>query len=375
MRGNKILLIFAILLIVLVLIAGGAYLYMKSQSGKATEEMPEPTATPEPVTEIEIVVAANAIPHSMLITTENNAITLQKWPKDSLPVGYFTSLEEVNNKFARIDIPRGMPVLANMVVEVEGMLSVTGSAASYFAPSDRVAYAIPMDTQGAVAWALKPGDHVDVLAALRITAVDPQLIAESIKMFITLPDDPDESPIAGVYGHFEVLPNGQQAGITGLITSSVTSLVVQLTVQDAIVWHVGIWEDVTLEPEVTGVVTPTAPAGGGPLGGGAVAAAAPTTEPTVVAVTGYRDVEPVTLLVTREDALVLKYLLEMGADLDLVLRPAGKTDPVILPQAVWFRYLIDKYQLPGEMPTELVAPVPLRAPLQLLPLVTPTPEE
>jgi len=83
----------------------------------------------------------------------------------------------------------------------------------------------------------------------------------------------------------------------------------------------------------------------------------------------------VTLLVTREDALVLKYLYEMGADLDLALRPAGVTGTVLQTQPIWFRYILDRYQLPGEMPDDPVGPAPLHPPLEVLPEPTPIPEE
>ncbi len=378
MRGNKTLMIVAVLLIIGVVVVGGIYLWTVIINPPPSVEVVEPTPTPVTVPEKEIVVAANAIPRGMLIRAEDNAITLQKWPLDSLPAEYYETLEEVDRKYARIDIPRGMPVLPNMIAQVEGMLSTTGSAASYFAPDDRVAYAIPMDTQGAVAWALKPGDRVDVIAALAMTSVEPDLVAESIKMFTVLIDDPEMEAQTGYYGHFELLPTGQHAGVTGLITNSFTSLVVQLTVQDAIVWHVGIWKDVEAEqPAVaTAPVTETTATGGGGLLGGGGAAPAVAAEPTPSpAFMEYKDVEPVTLLVTREDALILKYLLEMGADLDLVLRPAGKTGTVIPTQPVWYRYLIDKYQLPAEMPTDVVAPVPIRQPLVVPTVATPAPEE
>jgi hypothetical protein len=88
-----------------------------------------------------------------------------------------------------------------------------------------------------------------------------------------------------------------------------------------------------------------------------------------------REVELVTLLVTREDALVLKYLYEVGADLDLALRPAGVTGTVLQTQPIWFRYILDRYQLPDTMPDDSVAPLPVRAPLEVLPEPTPIPEE
>jgi Flp pilus assembly protein CpaB len=381
MRGNKTLLIVALLLIVLVVVAGGAYYYLKIRTPPTDADLVvEEVPTPEPVVYTDIVIAMQNISRGLEIKVEDNAIALQRWPQDALPPEYYTSVEEIDGKFARMDIPRGMPILPNMLGAPGGMLAASGSAAALFEPADRVAYAIPMDTQGAVAWALEPGDRVDVIAALSITALDPVFAAETAKSFTTLIDDPDIPPQTGYYGHFELLPNGRYAGVMGLITNTFTSMIVQLTVQDAVVWHVGLWEDT--EPSAVETVAPQATAegegesggGGGLLGGGG--AVAPAEEAVVAAATPeFRDVEPVTLLVTREDALVLKYLLEMGADLDLVLRSAGFTGTVIQTQPVWFRYILDKYQLPDTMPSDVVAPAPVRVPLEVPTVVIPTPVE
>ncbi|MGC9394209.1 MAG: Flp pilus assembly protein CpaB [Anaerolineae bacterium] len=379
MRGNKTLLIVAVLLIILVVVAGGVYFYMQTQKAPEVEELAEATPTPEPVVYTDIVIAMQNISRGLEIKVEDNAIALQRWPQDALPPEYYTSLEEIDGKFARMDIPRGMPVLPNMLGAPGGMLAASGSAAALFEPADRVAYAIPMDTQGAVAWALKPGDRVDVIAALSTYSVDPQVINEGVKQFMTLIEDPQMPVQTGNFGHFELLPHGLYGAVTGVSTSDFTSLIVQLTVQDAIVWHVGLWEDVEASTiESTTPVTPavTGGGGGGLLGGGGAAAPAATPEVAAsAALVEYRDVEPVTLLVSREDALILKYLMEMGADLDLVLRSAGFTGTVIQTQPVWFRYILDKYQLPDTMPTDLVAPAPVRAPLEVPPMATPEPVE
>jgi len=380
MRGNKTLLIVALLLIILVVVAGGVYLYLQSQKPAEVGELVEATPTLEPVVYTDIVIAVQNISRGLEIKVEDNAIALQRWPQDALPPEYYTSVEEIDGKFARMDIPRGMPILPNMLGAPGGMLAASGSAAALFEPADRVAYAIPMDTQGAVAWALKPGDRVDVIAALAITALDPLFVAETMKSFTTLVDDPEIPAQTAYFGHFEVLPNGRYAAVSGVITNSFTSLIVQLTVQDAVVWHVGLWQDV--EASAVSSAAPATPAategegGGGGLLGGGTAAATPAAEAMPsAAVVPYRDVEPVTLLVSREDALVLKYLLDMGADLDLVLRSAGFTGTVIQTQPVWFRYILDKYQLPDTMPTDVVAPAPVRIPLEVPPMVTPEPAE
>jgi hypothetical protein len=172
------------------------------------------------------------------------------------------------------------------------------------------------------------------------------------------------------FGRFEVLPNGRLAAIYDVTgeeadDAKLSTIVVQLTVQNAVVWHVGMWEDeTTAAPEIA------EPEPAGALGAGAEPAPTPIPAPIK-----RQDVEPVTLLVTREDALVLKYLHEMGADLDLALRPANYTEIAIQTQPVWFRYILDKYQLPTAMPDDPVGPVPMHEPLELLPIATPQPEQ
>ena len=380
MRGNRLLVIIAVVLIVVVLALGGWwYLFIRPGGGEG-EPAPEetPLTTPTPSNTVDIVVAVQNIPLGEVISTEGAApaVNLRGWPVTSLPLtqeNYYSSLEEVEGKRAKIAIPRGVPITPDMLFDTEEMLSLPASDASLFAPESRVAYAIPMDRQGGVAWGIRPGDHVDVVAALQMIPVSGNL-QEGLQQFTYLSelDQPDQT---AVFGSFETLPNGRVAAIAPANTavSQVPNLMVQLTVQDAVVWKVGTWE----KEEVTSekVATTAAPeagteeeggengegGGGGFMGGGeAQVAATPVPEaPT------YNEIEPVTLLVTREDVLVLKYLMEMGADLDLVLRPVGYTSTVMQTQPVWLRYVIEQYQLPGTMPDLPVAPREVRQPLEL----------
>ncbi len=374
MRGNRGLVIFALILVILAAFAGAAYLYLQ-RSGNTPSEEVEITPETAPVETVDIVVAIQNVARGMQISVEDNAIALQAWPTENLPYEYFTSLEEVDGKFARMEIPRGMPVLPDMVGRPGGMLSVSGSAAALFEPDDRVAYAIPIDVQGAIGWAIEPGDRVDVLAALNMVPVYTEFLDDGVKQFTYLQSTGEEAVAqTSPFGRFELLPNGQWAAIHPLETEVAVdpALLVQMTVQDAVVWHVGTWEEDTGATDVAAEMAPAAEGEGGVLGGiGAAQAAAPTPVP----VEEERTVELVTLLVTREDALVLKYLYEMGADLDLALRPAGVTGTVLQTQPIWFRYILDRYQLPGEMPDDPVGPAPLHPPLEVLPEPTPIPEE
>lgn len=379
MRGNRTLVIIASLLIVLVLAFLGVYYFVLTPGGVEEPIAEDIPPTPTPSNMLEIVVAVQNVSRGTRITTEGEApaVKLRNWPDHLLPLDYYTSLNEIEGKIARIDIPRGMPVMSSMLADRGDTLAMPASAASLFQPNDRVAYAIPMDRQGGVAWGIRPGDRVDVVAALQMIPVSGS--QEGLQQFTYLAEN-EQPNQTGVFGSFETLPNGRIAAIApaDMVGSQVPNLLVQLTVQDAVVWRIGTWpkEEETSPGQAvaptgtdTEVETEEEGAGGvgGFMGGGGEAEVVATPIPKAAT---YGNIEPVTLLVTRDDVLVLKYLLEMGADLDLVLRPAGFTDTVIQTQPVWLRYIIDRYQLPDSMPDLPVAPKGVRQPLEL-PVLTP----
>lgn len=374
MRGNKTLIFIALFLIL-----GTVVGYFWWSSRDPGEEVVGPMPTTEELDltglTVDIVVAAQRIDRGKLILAEDKAVIMQPWPEDMLPLVYFDSLEQVDGKFARMEIPRGAPVVPDMLGQPGGMLAVSGSSAALF-ETGRVAYAIPIDTQGAVGWAPLPGDHVDVLAAIKLIAVDEEFQSPLPNMFQALPKgDAEESAefTGGVYGRFETLPNGQDAVIYPSGTGDIPNLVVQMTVQNAIIWHIGTWqEEETAQVPVGGggtSVETEAEEGSGMLGGtlGMQATPLPATPEDPIRV------DLVTLLVTRQDAVVLKYLMEMGADLDLVLRPAGDTATAIT-EPVWLRYILDKYQIPDTVPDLPIALTPVHEMLELTPAPTPTPE-
>lgn len=365
MRGNRTVLI--ILAVVLLIAVVGGFFLWQSMGGDDNQDV-EPTETVE-VPKTEIVVAAQNVGRGTQLLEEDGAMRLQPWPQDALPMEYFDDLEQVEGKYARTDIPLGMPILPSMLAEKGGRITYDGSVAALFGDEGKRAYVLPMDTQGAVAWALEPGDHVDVLAAIKLVAVDEEFQTPLPNLFMSLPTGgEDEIALSGTYGRFETLPNGQP-GLIFPSGSSPAHLVVQLTVQDAVVWHIGVWQEADQQPQqVTGAATAAPEEGeGGLLGAGGTTQQQAT--PIATPVTR-SEIEPVTLLVTPQDALVLKYLQEMGADLDLVLRAAGDTTTV-LTEPVLLRYILDRYQISDQPPELPVAPTPVSPKLELTPL---TPE-
>ncbi len=368
MRGNRrVLVILGVLL--LVVIVGGYFVWSNlNQGGEIPEETGE--IPPEERPRTQIVVAAQNIPRGQQLRVEDGAVRMQPWPDDALPAEYFDALDQVDGTFARMEIPNGMPILPRMLGDPTTALEVYGSAAALFGDTGKRAYVIPMDTQGSVAWAIRPGDRVDVLAALKLMPADEEFQTPLPNLFMSLPSGAEgETALSGTYGRFETLPNGQP----GLIFPSAQAhpyLVVQLTVQDAVVWQVGIWPDTETDAmQPTGVSAQPQQEGGG-LATGAQPPAQATPPPAPVQ---RSEVEPITLLVTPQDALVLKYLVEMGADLDLALRAANDTAPVIT-EPVWLSYILDRYQIPDMAPGLPVIPTPVSR-LQLTPLAPEAVEE
>lgn len=361
MRGRKPLIIALVVIINLLFIAYLAYTFLRKPPQEAETLIPD-TATPPPYVGI-VVSAQDPIPRGWRFISGDGATNVKQWPVDELPsAGYFSSLEQLDNMYAVEDIPMGKPILRSMLSEKP--------IAAF--PEGRVGYGVPMDVQGGLGWHIQEGDHVDVLAAIQLVNVDPEFQSRTPNLFQTIPEPNAEGDLSmslsGVYGRFETLPNGTAAMILPN-GDHFAQIVVQMTVQDAIVWRVG--SQYTIEEAVAaaGPASTTEAA----EGGGILAQPQPT--PAVVSSVPTRgDVELVTLLVTPQDALILKYLYEIGADLDLALRAPNNTNYWIT-GAVGSRYILDRYQIP-QIPSDLpVAPLELHVPLELTPYATPTPSE
>jgi Flp pilus assembly protein CpaB len=122
--------------------------------------------------------------------------------------------------------------------------------------------------------------------------------------------------------------------------------VTQLTVQDAVVLNVGDWTDKREKEEPT-------PSGEEAQGEPGDEQPTPTPKP---------EVRPLTIAVTPQDALVLKYSQELGANITLVLRSVADADKAIDTESVTLRYLFEQFNV--EQPPKL--PYGITPPLQSL---------
>ncbi|MBN1934225.1 MAG: Flp pilus assembly protein CpaB [Anaerolineae bacterium] len=334
-RRRTFLIVFIVLILILVVGIGALLLLRGGLPGGGEQPPPQvdggvPTPTPEVITE-RVVVALQTIPRGMRIPPD--AVEIREWPINDpafpFPEDPIYNLEDVVGMTARVEIPMHRPVNAS---KVKVVFQGEGSEFSLAVPKGRVAYAIPVKALSTVANALQPGDRVDVLISFLVVDVEQNLQS---KLPVAWIGDPEVCMEAGCQATGEQIPR----------------LVSQYTVQNALVLGVGMWT----EPDIT-VVAPSAQETEGQTDTavtqvieGDGEAAAPAAQNLAVQLT---DIRVITLVVDPQDALVLKWVLESNASIDLVMRSAIDQD-IYSTEAVTLKYMLDRFaiSLPPKLAT------------------------
>src|SRR6202162_2832004 len=115
-----------------------------------------------------VVVARNAITARTRI--QSSALELKA--VSPLPPESFTDIATVAGKGARVDIPAGSPVTANLITQTPDQLS--SSDVTYLPiPSGYVAVTVPTSEQVGVAGYVQVGDRITVLATINTNAFGP----------------------------------------------------------------------------------------------------------------------------------------------------------------------------------------------------------
>lgn len=319
-----------ILLGVIILLVAVVFLVLSSQTPPPAEVNPDvPTEVPTPaIPTVQIVVAAQSIPRGRLITED--AVTLIEWPETSVPPGAFNNIDEVLNLIARTDILFNQPLTDVMLTNNREQLAQRGSDAALLIPNDRRGFAIPIDQLSGVAYAVQQGDHVDVLISLWLVDTDrdgqygsPYFFNRSLS---------DDLIAAGMD------PENAVSQAIALTTrqSIFPRLSSQLMLQDIEVVSVGNWENPTPIPRFT----PGIPSAVEEVPVEGVPPQSLSGTPTV---TPPRP-DVVILSVTPQQALILQWLRESDAIVDLALR--GPTDRApIDTEAVTLQYIIDNFNV------------------------------
>lgn len=366
MRRGLLIIVIGILLLVVVGVAAVSMGLIGGNGGDGTAGLPDtgtpgkPQPTAVPLTK-QIVIAVQDIPRGFELTWD--AVELEDYPVDLIPEdailgsgeedqdgnGIPDVIEDMFGRRLRVGVRRFDPILSTMVSDPFG-LSGKGSDAALDVPTGRVLVAFPLPSSEenpttAVAYALRPGDHVDMMLSLSLVDLDSEFHTKLPNTNIVLNQlVPGE---AGGTGNIIEFTTGRvENGPLGLIFNVVPSEfqqrprpVTQLTVQDMVVVRVGRYPSY---PEEIRGIDPQAPPTPTPVPETDVAAGEqpqqevpppPPPEPKVVV-----------LAVTPQDALVLSFAQRVNADVDFALRAVGD-QALFQTNAVTLQYLIETYNI------------------------------
>jgi hypothetical protein len=240
-----------------------------------------------------------------------------------------------------------------MLIDVNESLSDTGSIAALSIPKGMVAIPVQVDRQTSVAYSLRPGDHVSVIGSFVVVDVDTEfqsLLPNGVGGVISTGSAGEGQP---AFLTVQVFPSGEgtvvgRTELDPLLNELIyvmpseqqrPRLVTQILMQDATVLRYGEFSYEDLRPEEP------VPAEG---------EQAP--DETPVAPPEQKPPDIVTLIVTPQEAVALEHLMKSGADITLVLRSSGDTDPINT-EAVTFQYMLETYNIPipAKLPYSLEA--------------------
>jgi Flp pilus assembly protein CpaB len=310
---------FFLLAIVLVLLAVAALVLLPQQQQNNTQV--QPTPVPE-IPTTQIVVAAQDIPRGTIIG--DDALTLGKWPDDSLPPSDLTILkpEEVLGKRARTDILRGQPVLQSMITADLQQLAAIGAEASLFIPPGKRAVSFPIDQMSSVGYAVGSGDRVDMFITFSVIDVNQEGQYPIVPFNRDLVDElvaagmPAETAVTQVFASAKIEPR----------------LVSQLILQNIEILHVGEWPVHGLYQRPTPTLNPEQQAAqSAPAPGGTPTATPPRPGMLI-------------LMVDPQQALILEWLKESGVLIRLALRGAADSAPVSV-DAVSYQYILTNFNI------------------------------
>jgi Flp pilus assembly protein CpaB len=309
----------------------------------------------------DVVFVTQPIARGSLITSE--LVGTQPFPTDLVAPSMVLNTGEAVGMLARYDLEAGQPLMNTMIVGSASEVSPGGSDTSLLIPAGMVAFPIPIDRFSSLAYGLRAGDHVNVIATLLLLDIDGNFQTQ-------LPNNtaavmsPGGVVVSGTETEQQVSTQLTVDPLLNVLTAQIVSggpssalgqgitdpaigqpfyvvpseaqrprLVSQTLLQDVVILHVGNFrytdENGDEVENAYGITTVDA--------SGIPSTIAPPPD-------------LITLIVTPQDAITLNYLVYAGAEMTLALRPANDTT-LATTEAVTLEYLLTTYNIP--VPTKL----------------------
>ena len=206
----------------------------QQQVAQAPQSTPLPTATP--IIFVDLVIAVQELPRGIVIPP--NAVAIRPWPQDAAPINAITNMEDVIGKRARTDIFREQPILSNMVVDDLTGAAHVGSDAAAVLPNGLRAVSIPVDRLTSIAYAPQDGDRVDLIISMLFVDVD-EAFQSLVPNDITLIKVTEDGIVMGQKINGRVDSTGLGQAIISPSENPRPRLVTQMTIQDALIIHIG----------------------------------------------------------------------------------------------------------------------------------------
>jgi len=353
MRRGRILIVVALILILCVVAAFFVTRGLGTGGGGTAGE-----ATPVAPDVGYILIASQDIPRGAEILED--ALVVAPFPADSIVETMLHDKNQATGFHARMDIDRGLPITENMITREPGDVLGSGSEASIAIPRGMTAIAIPISRLSSVAYAIRPGDSVDVLATFMIVDLDRDFQTREPNDTLIMLGTQGENLTAFVCNDLEqtdrgpVCSNPVPPPFGKLVTEEVSQqplyakpvepqrprVVSQRLIDYATVLHVGTFT-LEAEEEAAAAAPVAAQASGAPPAQNAQGQAVVTiVRPDIV-----------TLIVTPQEALALNWAMKTGVDLVLTLRAPGDTSADVT-TSVTLQYLFDTYVItvPAKQP-------------------------
>ncbi|PIE81784.1 MAG: hypothetical protein CSA11_02625 [Chloroflexi bacterium] len=306
-----------------------------AEPGGEGAEPGEPTPTATPAIRFETVVVAE-IDLPIGERLREDLLKTERRPTSNIALQgeyTFSDPSELVGKIVKTNIANGQAILAPMLAIDPTDLASIGSDVALYVDQGNVAVAFPINQFSGAAYAMRPGDHVDVLMSLPIVEVDPDFNTKLPNVTqrvngLALAEGQSFLFDDSLEGRLELVePLNLVGEVSGPLNedpeSKSTQLprrITQLTIQQAEVVWVGTWHDpLELEQQAAQAAAQAEEAAARndfPV---------PTPTPLPVRLDPIPDV--VILSLPAQDALALKWSLERGIDIDLALR--SPDDPTV----------------------------------------------
>lgn len=310
---------------------------------------------------VNIMVVTQSVPRGNVITRD--VLKLVPIQRELFIEGMFTNITEVEGRLAKFDLDPGIVLTSSMLVSSAEELSGTGSNAALAIPRGMVAIRVPIEFISYLSYPVRAGDHVNIIATLKMVDVDtdfqsiqpnqvqnivgPGVTPQEGVNFLTAQVSGGEGVYAGAtVGKTEVIPGLGQTVYAVPSERQRARMVSQTLLQNVVVLNVGNFADF-ISGDETGVKEKVQ------------TEATPTPAPEE----GEEQAPPpmpdfISLIVTPLDAQTINYLLASGAQVTLVLRPAGD-DSRVQTEASTLQFILNQYRIP----------VPVKLPYALEPRV------